>query len=210
MKSRFYPTLSRLWTALLGAVLGAVLAVLAGCSAPVARVVLLPQADASASAVVVQTERGLQTLDQPYQSAEVSAEGKVERLQLDPTKVLLRYGPLLVMAPQAPTSTLLYFETGGSELTADSARQLPDILEAARQRPGGEIVIIGHTDRVGSVPANDALSLKRAQAIAQQFVAAGFEADRVEAVGRGERAPLVDTADEVAEPRNRRVEVVIR
>lgn len=38
----------------------------------------------------------------------------------------------------------------------------------------------------------------------------GIPADRIQAAGRGEREPLVPTPDEVAEPRNRRVEVTVR
>jgi outer membrane protein OmpA-like peptidoglycan-associated protein len=38
----------------------------------------------------------------------------------------------------------------------------------------------------------------------------GFKADLIEAVGRGEREPVVPTDDEVAEPRNRRAELLVR
>jgi len=41
-------------------------------------------------------------------------------------------------------------------------------------------------------------------------VKAGVAADRISVAGRGEREPLVPTADEVAEPRNRRVEINVR
>ena len=70
--------------------------------------------------------------------------------------------------------------------------------------------IIGHTDRVGSVESNDTLSLQRAQAVRQLVIDRGFDPNRVEAVGRGEREPVVQTADEVEEPKNRRAEIVVR
>ncbi len=70
--------------------------------------------------------------------------------------------------------------------------------------------MIGHTDRVGTLEANDALSLRRAEAVRALIIERGFEAARVRAVGRGERQPLVATDDEVDEPRNRRVEIVVR
>jgi outer membrane protein OmpA-like peptidoglycan-associated protein len=38
----------------------------------------------------------------------------------------------------------------------------------------------------------------------------GFAPDRIDAVGRGEREPVVPTEDEVAEPRNRRADVLVR
>jgi len=47
-------------------------------------------------------------------------------------------------------------------------------------------------------------------ALRQVFVDEGFAAYRVRAVGRGERDPIVPTADEVAEAANRRVEILVR
>jgi outer membrane protein OmpA-like peptidoglycan-associated protein len=72
-----------------------------------------------------------------------------------------------------------------------------------------EISVIGHTDRVGKLEANDALSLKRAEAVGEQLKAAGILAP-MEFAGRGEREPLIPTADEVPEPANRRVEINLR
>jgi outer membrane protein OmpA-like peptidoglycan-associated protein len=70
--------------------------------------------------------------------------------------------------------------------------------------------VIGHTDRVGSVEHNDALSKKRAELVSGALTSAGIPAAQIEVAGRGEREPVVATADEVAEPRNRRVEISIR
>ncbi|MDP2783630.1 MAG: hypothetical protein Q8O38_03400 [Sulfurimicrobium sp.] len=46
--------------------------------------------------------------------------------------------------------------------------------------------------------------------MAQINVSRGIEADNIQTSGRVEREPLVTTADEVAEPRNRRVEILVR
>jgi outer membrane protein OmpA-like peptidoglycan-associated protein len=83
------------------------------------------------------------------------------------------------------------------------------MAEVAR-RPDPEVLIIGHTDRVGSVAQNDALSLQRAERVREAVLRLGIAADRVQVSGRGEREPLVPTEDEVAEPRNRRVELTVR
>lgn len=87
---------------------------------------------------------------------------------------------------------------------------LTRILDEIARRPAPEIVVIGHTDRVGAVPFNDALSLRRAERVRDELVNVGIAADRVRVAGRGEREPLVPTADEVAEARNRRVEINVR
>ncbi len=71
-------------------------------------------------------------------------------------------------------------------------------------------MVIGHTDTVGKAEANDELSLRRARAVGNLLVSKGFPADLITPIGRGERELAVATADEVAEPRNRRVEILIR
>ena len=71
-------------------------------------------------------------------------------------------------------------------------------------------MVIGHTDTVGSTDANDKLSQKRAAAVREILVAAGVPAQKIETAGRGERELLVKSDDEVAEPKNRRVEISVR
>jgi outer membrane protein OmpA-like peptidoglycan-associated protein len=72
------------------------------------------------------------------------------------------------------------------------------------------MVVTGHTDSTGALAANDTLSLSRAKVVAQLLVDKGAVASRLEAVGRGKRELLVPTADEVDEPQNRRVEIIVR
>jgi OmpA-OmpF porin, OOP family len=181
---------------------------LAGCASPASRVVLLPQTQASA--VEVRGAQGTQVLDKPYQLAAVSRQGEVAVDTTTAEKVREQFPQLLVRQPAAEQRFVLYFETGGAQLTAESEARLADVLTSAASRPGGEIVVTGHTDRVGALEANDALSLQRATAIRTLLLQRGFAPPLVEAVGRGEREPLVPTEDEVAEPRNRRAEVVVR
>ena len=73
-----------------------------------------------------------------------------------------------------------------------------------------DISVVGHTDRVGSKSANLRLSLARARRVKALLTAAGLDAAILEVTSHGEANPLVHTADEVAEPQNRRVEVTIR
>ena len=184
------------------------IALLAGC-APATRVVLLPQPGRS-TAVEVSAQEGKTVLASPYAQAEVSQRGQVATDTTDAQTVEKRYGNVLKATPAAALHFTLYFTTGTSELTPESSAELQGILTQATARPGGEIFITGHTDTMGAGPANDALSLKRAQAVRQLVIDRGFEADRVVAAGRGEREPVVPTADEVDEPKNRRVEIEVR
>ena len=194
--------------------LAAVAALIAGC-APATRVVLLPQDGAAAGAVMVtprqpDTQQPSAVLDAPYEQAEVRPRTGVETAQSDARAVQQRYGTLLAVQPAAAARFTLFFLPGTSQLSPESSAELAEVLSQAMARPGGEIVVVGHTDRVGTLESNDALSLQRARAIRELLIGRGFDASRVDAVGRGEREPVVPTADEVAEPKNRRAEILVR
>lgn len=184
-------------------------ALLAAC-APVTRVTLLPQADGSASGVVVSTREGQQVLNQPFQVAEVARSGRIGTATTSADAVRQSHPQLLAQRLPAPEKFVLEFEPGTSQLTAESQSRLADIVARAQARSGGEIVVTGHTDRQGSLEANDKLSLERAHAIRNLLIERGFKRELIEAVGRGEREPVVPTDDEVAEPRNRRAELLVR
>lgn len=192
-----------------GVALGVLLLAAVGC-APATRVVLLPQADKSASAVIVETDCGQSTLDRPHEKLDVFSPQDVRTVQLSEEQVQRSYGELIAAAPPPQQRYTLYFRTGTTQFTPESAAQVDGILQDAMQRPGGEIIITGHTDRQGDMRTNDRLSLRRAAAIREMFIRRGFDPLRVDAAGRGEREPLYPTADGVSEPRNRRAEIIVR
>ena len=209
------PTLSLCW--------GVLLLTLAGCTTPPpppappqprVSVLLLPQTDAAGNpiptAVNVNMGEQSQQLNTPFALAETDTKGQLGQRVSNAEEVQARYGYVLKMLPPTPEVVVLRFLPGKSQLTPQSEQQLPDLMERAKARAGGEILVIGHTDRVGSQDANDALSLQRAQAVVKLIRAIGFPKDLLTAIGRGERDPVVPTADEVAEPRNRRAEIIIR
>jgi outer membrane protein OmpA-like peptidoglycan-associated protein len=71
-------------------------------------------------------------------------------------------------------------------------------------------VVIGQTDRLAADDYNDRLSLQRAERVRDELVKLGISSRRIRTAGRGEREPLIPTADGVAEPQNRRVEINVR
>jgi outer membrane protein OmpA-like peptidoglycan-associated protein len=78
------------------------------------------------------------------------------------------------------------------------------------QRKAAEVVVTGYTDTVGNVNQNDRLSLERAQMVSRLLLARGMAPGVITTLGRGERDSLVPTGDQVAEQRNRRVEITVR
>lgn len=182
----------------------------AACSNPKSRVMLLPQEDGRASAVVVTSATTTAVLSAPYSGAEVGSKGSLTQVQSNESEVRERYPALLALKPPNPDTYTLNFQPGTSDLTAESIGRLDQIIAAARARAGGEIVIVGHTDREGAADANDALSLQRANAIRDVLILRGFQSELIEPVGRGERDPVVPTEDNVPEPRNRRADIIVR
>ncbi len=182
---------------------------LAAAACTTERVVLLPSADGARSAVVVRDKQREVLLDQPYAAIKRQA-GANAGYQSSPEEVQARFAGALAAQPARPASYVLYFEAGGNVLTAESQAALATIRKEIAERAASEVMVIGHTDRVGSVEGNDKLSLKRAEGLRDLLIEAGVPADKLEAVGRGERDPLVPTADEVDEPKNRRVEINVR
>lgn len=185
--------------------------VLAGCAAkPTTQVVLLPQADGARSAVKVQTETTSNILSEPYQRMQVRQGDKPLVDSTTADEVHKKFAPLFAAAPPLSTRSVLFFQTGGTALTAESQASLSQTLNEALHRSGAELVVTGHTDTKGSITSNDALSLRRAQQVREMYIERGFPAARIEAVGRGERELAVPTPDDTDEPRNRRVVILVR
>ena len=107
-------------------------------------------------------------------------------------------------------SFLLYFLEGTDEYTLESKAAFEKIFSEIARRQAAEIAVIGHTDTVGRVEYNDTLSLRRAERVRKDFVGRGIPTHAINVAGRGEREPIVPTADDINEPRNRRVEINVR
>lgn len=198
------PTTRGLLAALLPA------ALLGGCAAVVGdRVVLLAQPDGRPSAVEVTAGGQRLLLDKPYAAAELRA-GALVAATTTPEAVRARYANLLAQQPARPRGFTVQFESNGNRLSVGADTVLAEMRAALAALPAAEVVITGHTDRVGTVDANDRLSLARAEAVREMLAAGGVPPRAMTVAGRGEREPAVPTADEVAEARNRRVEIKIR
>ena len=187
----------------------------AGCATepkpiPTDVIILLPHADGTTGAVVVTQGKREAVLDSPYASARSGGDGVPKTGKETAESVNNEFAAALAALPPAPVSFLVYFLSGSDEFTEESKIHVAQLIEEMGRRPSPEITVIGHTDRVGSDQANDALSLQRAGRVKELLIQRGVAADRINAAGRGERDPLVPTADGVDEPRNRRVEISVR
>ena len=186
------------------------LGLLVSACAPATRVVLLPQADKTASEVVVRSTTSQVVLNVPYQRASGTGDGTLRGDTVAPEDIQKKYLGLFVAAPPKPARFTVNFLPGGTALTPDSEAALPKIMAEIARRAGADMVVTGHTDTKGEAAANDALSLQRASVVTRLLIDKGALGTRIESVGRGKRELLVKTGDDVDEPRNRRVEIVVR
>ncbi|EIK54414.1 outer membrane protein [Stutzerimonas stutzeri TS44] len=115
----------------------------------------------------------------------------------------------LAAQPALPERHILQLQADG-RLDAAAEVALQQVLEAVHRRDYPVVTVIGHTDTLGAEAANVRVGLRRAQAVAELLRARGLETMELRVTSHGERNLAVATPDATAEPRNRRVEVLIR
>ena len=102
------------------------------------------------------------------------------------------------------------FEPARAVIDPDSAGLLDRLIETALRCPAAMIEIAGHTDTDGDDASNQALSEKRAQAVADYLVKAGLPPDRFTAVGYGSTQPVAGNDTDEGKAQNRRIEFLVR
>jgi OOP family OmpA-OmpF porin len=113
-------------------------------------------------------------------------------------------------APVAPPSFMVFFDWDRSNLSAQALNTIKQAAAAYKTKGNARVTATGHTDTSGTEAYNMALSLRRANAVKDALVRDGVPAMAISVIGKGETQPLVQTADGVREPQNRRVEIVLQ
>lgn len=183
-----------------------------GCGSKKNFIVLSPSEDGSVGALQIDNPKGSSVLDEKgkaiYIADENSAPSVPTAISITETETVFQEA--LQVHPLMPESFMLYFQFNSNKLTNESRQKISEIHRKIKQRNSIDVSIIGHTDRTGDDAYNQQLSLKRAKAVYNILVADNIAGDDMTITYHGEGNPLVQTADNVAEPRNRRVEVVVR
>jgi outer membrane protein OmpA-like peptidoglycan-associated protein len=199
------------------AVVAAAALAAAGCACapevvttPALFVVVPSQADGHVGKIVVTSGNETRVIDTAYGSQRVTSDGRIVATTLSQAEVQAAFGTTLAALPGSPMSFILYFLEAKDELTPESKVELEKVFSELKRRPLPDIMVIGHTDTVGSLDYNDKLSRARADRLREMMVSLGIPAERIGAAGRGKRELLVPTEENVSEPRNRRVEISVR
>jgi outer membrane protein OmpA-like peptidoglycan-associated protein len=186
--------------------------IISGCATVKDRVVLVQDTDGKVGRLSVTTDGGTKMLTVPNTMVEVAELEKSpsDPREIDQNQIDSMFAYSIKAIPQEPISFLLYFLSGSNEITAESKSHIPEILSVVNKREFYEISIIGHTDTTGDDEYNLKLSAARAEVVRDTLISQGIRSDQIELRYHGKRDPLVRTGDNVSEPRNRRVEVIVK
>lgn len=175
-------------------------------------IVLLKDPQGHTGAVEVSTGAGKEVLSKSGQATGVSGQGESPRaaFNLGKAKIDELFGDAIKARPILPASFTLYFELNRSTLTPAAQELVKRIVAEVRRRPVSSVSIYGHADSSGNAGANMRISLDRANKVRDSLTALGLDSKNFMVDSFGDHDPVVRTAKGVAEPRNRRVEIVIR
>jgi outer membrane protein OmpA-like peptidoglycan-associated protein len=176
-----------------------------------ATVVLLPESNGTVGRAVVSNSSGTVELGTSRASTRVvpgvAPDAVTEMSEADIKRL---FGPALVAQPPAPAHFTLYFQFDSDELTDESRKLVSQVQEAVKGYPAPQVTVIGHTDTAGTATANVGLGLRRANVVRMRLIEAGLDGSAINVTSHGEATLLVPTADDISEPKNRRVEVSVR
>jgi outer membrane protein OmpA-like peptidoglycan-associated protein len=103
----------------------------------------------------------------------------------------------------------LLFDFNSDVVKAAAAQNLKNLAASLDKYPNSNLLIVGHTDAVGSDAYNQTLSEKRARSTSLYLASQGVSAARLQTVGRGETEPVASNDTDAGMQKNRRVEVAI-
>jgi outer membrane protein OmpA-like peptidoglycan-associated protein len=174
-------------------------------------VVLLPDPDGTTGRARVSNEFGAVDLNAERHSTIVLPDGRPAPVRvMEQSEVERIFGAALSALPPAARHFTLRFLFESDELTEESRTMMPEILAAVKAFPFPEVAVVGHTDTMGNADTNVALGLKRATSVQRLLVTVGLDPKIIEVRSHGEVDQAVKTGDNTPEPRNRRVEIVVR
>lgn len=111
---------------------------------------------------------------------------------------------LIVTMPQD-----ILFATDSAILRGDLHADLAAVGANLLDYPSSTVQVVGHTDNTGDAAYNQALSTRRANAVASVLLDSGVPGGRINAFGRGEDQPVASNLTTEGRAQNRRVEIII-
>jgi OOP family OmpA-OmpF porin len=127
-----------------------------------------------------------------------------------PAAASMSPAPVAAPAPAPARSYLVFFDWDKANLTERAKSIVKEAADNSTHVQVTRIEVNGYTDTSGKANYNQALSVRRAQAVAGELVRDGVPQNVIDIKGFGDTHLLVATGPGVREPQNRRVEIIIR
>ena len=180
-----------------------------GCPQTAETVIVLPDENGNVGAVEVDDGQTKLLIDHAYDTAETGVDGVTRKAASNVDAVAQQFGPTMAAQP-AGARIIIYFDNAAQPVR-DLTGPVANVVAEVKGKATYTIDVIGHTDQTGSADINARLGRERAQLIADRLIAAGIPKDRIRVISKGASEPAVDVPGKnVAELRNRRVEVFVR
>ncbi|MBL0170188.1 MAG: OmpA family protein [Gemmatimonadaceae bacterium] len=103
----------------------------------------------------------------------------------------------------------LLFDFDSDAIRAESAQNLRNLAISLNKYPKTDLLIVGHTDALGSTTYNQDLSMRRANAASRYLAGQGVGSTRLRTAGKGELEAVASNETEAGRQTNRRIEVAI-
>ncbi len=103
----------------------------------------------------------------------------------------------------------ILFDFNSSTLKAAAKENISNLVATLNKEPGTEILVVGHTDNVGTLNANQKVSEARAAAVKSFAVSQGLANGRIKTQGKNFSEPIASNDTDAGRAENRRVEIAI-
>jgi len=168
------------------------------------------------NAIIISTKKGKQKLDKPREFLDVKKRGLTKPKIMSRRELKRRFKILLSLKIPQAKSYRLFFKKDKMELTNSSKKLIGKIVKSIINRAPSITDIIGNTDTIGSEEKNFKISMKQSTYVASILkkeilnALTGIKDISLESKGYGELDLLIPTANNIAEERNRNVEILIK
>ncbi len=164
------------------------------------------------NAIIITTDKGSTKVDKVGAEVKLTSKNDVPKVNRIISKQEMRseFNNVYSAIPKKPVVYIVYFKSNSLELTDKSKKIFTKALNTIKKRSPCAVDIIGHTDTVGSSKINMKLSLNRANFIKSIIGNKRLNIVSLVAKGYGDKILLVKTKKNVAEAKNRNVEIFIK
>ena len=180
-----------------------------GCAQRKDLFVVLPNPDGSSGAVTIENGGQSILLDKPYAAGEIRGD-KAQAVNITEEQATETFKDAIAAQPRVPARFELRFYSDSDLLKPESEALFVQVFDDIKRRPVYQVEVIGHTDTLGEKTYNQELSMTRAATIRDRLVKKGLNRDAITISGRGPLDLKIATADQVSEPLNRRVVIIVR